>query len=320
MPARGHCDDVCPLPFRQLHREVTHSTGAPWTSRVIPGVIGTGWCTWPVKGDGTSWPRSIRYCQAVSTAMSAPAACTWSIPARLCARSEAGAATYSAYVRPSNPGNRRMPKTSSPTAHPGTSGATAWTTSGRGTGPTTQAMTVPRAPQPPPKARSPNRAEPTAAAPFQGGRTQGCAPGAIEAIVPSFLRDLPYPGEAGYGMEAHLGPALRVGTSGSASGTGQGTRSCRASNRRYGLCRDVPGPGLLHCPIDLADTGCTRPRPRPGLRGAGRGRGPAEHSADNGGMQWPSPRSASAQPPPTRRGGTEAAAPRNGSAARSNPT
>jgi hypothetical protein len=54
---------------------------APLTSTVIPGVIGTGWCTRPVKGDGTSWPRSTRYCQAVSTAIGAPAACTWSIPA-----------------------------------------------------------------------------------------------------------------------------------------------------------------------------------------------------------------------------------------------
>ncbi len=40
MPPRGHRDDVCPLPLRQLHREVTHSTsgpvdqhGHPWRDR-----------------------------------------------------------------------------------------------------------------------------------------------------------------------------------------------------------------------------------------------------------------------------------------------
>ncbi|MEV4940717.1 hypothetical protein [Streptomyces zaomyceticus] len=44
---------------------------------------------------------------------------------------------------------------------------------------------------------------------FLEEETQRCAPGGIEVIVTSFLNDLPYPGEAGYGIEAHLGPALK---------------------------------------------------------------------------------------------------------------
>ncbi|MGW6981811.1 hypothetical protein ACWGE1_20590 [Streptomyces sp. NPDC054932] len=44
---------------------------------------------------------------------------------------------------------------------------------------------------------------------FLEEETQRCAPGAIEVIVTSFLHDLPYPGEAGYGIETHLGPALK---------------------------------------------------------------------------------------------------------------
>jgi hypothetical protein len=53
------------------------------------------------------------------------------MPAGLSARSDAGAATYSAYVLPSKLGKRRRPKTSSPTEKPSTSAATASTTPDR---------------------------------------------------------------------------------------------------------------------------------------------------------------------------------------------
>jgi hypothetical protein len=44
---------------------------------------------------------------------------------------------------------------------------------------------------------------------FLEEETRRCAPGAIEVIVTSFLYDLPYKGEPGYGIEAHLGPAMK---------------------------------------------------------------------------------------------------------------
>lgn len=44
---------------------------------------------------------------------------------------------------------------------------------------------------------------------FLEEETRHRAPGAIEVIVTSFLYDLPYKGEPGYGIEAHLGPAMK---------------------------------------------------------------------------------------------------------------
>jgi hypothetical protein len=44
---------------------------------------------------------------------------------------------------------------------------------------------------------------------FLEEKTRGREPGAIEVIVTSFLYDLPYEGEPGYGIEAHLGPAMK---------------------------------------------------------------------------------------------------------------
>ncbi|MFF9011244.1 hypothetical protein ACF087_36440 [Streptomyces goshikiensis] len=43
---------------------------------------------------------------------------------------------------------------------------------------------------------------------FLEEQTHRRLPGAIEVIVTSFLYDLPYQGEPGYGIEAHLGPAM----------------------------------------------------------------------------------------------------------------
>ncbi|MCY0935157.1 hypothetical protein [Streptomyces sp. H34-S4] len=44
---------------------------------------------------------------------------------------------------------------------------------------------------------------------FLEEETRRRVPGAIEVIVTSFLYDLPYKREPGYGIEAHLGPAMR---------------------------------------------------------------------------------------------------------------
>lgn len=44
---------------------------------------------------------------------------------------------------------------------------------------------------------------------FLEEETRRRVPGAIEVIVTSFLYDLPYKGEPGYGIEAHLGPAMK---------------------------------------------------------------------------------------------------------------
>ncbi|MFF3861574.1 hypothetical protein [Streptomyces sp. NPDC002209] len=44
---------------------------------------------------------------------------------------------------------------------------------------------------------------------FLEEETQRRVPGAIEVIVTSFLCDLPYEGEPGYGVQAHLGPAMK---------------------------------------------------------------------------------------------------------------
>ncbi|MEU6988845.1 hypothetical protein ABZ946_36530 [Streptomyces sp. NPDC046324] len=44
---------------------------------------------------------------------------------------------------------------------------------------------------------------------FLEEETQRRVPGAIEVIVTSFLYDLPYEGEPGYGVQAHLGPAMK---------------------------------------------------------------------------------------------------------------
>ncbi|MFZ3491940.1 hypothetical protein ACODT5_15700 [Streptomyces sp. 5.8] len=44
---------------------------------------------------------------------------------------------------------------------------------------------------------------------FLEEETQRRVPGAIEVIVTSFLYDLPYEGEPGHGIEAHLGPAMK---------------------------------------------------------------------------------------------------------------
>ncbi|MFJ6798125.1 hypothetical protein [Streptomyces sp. NPDC091268] len=44
---------------------------------------------------------------------------------------------------------------------------------------------------------------------FLEEETHRRVPGAIEVIVTSFLYDLPCRGEPGYGIEAHLGPAMK---------------------------------------------------------------------------------------------------------------
>ncbi|MFD7257966.1 hypothetical protein [Streptomyces sp. NPDC059874] len=44
---------------------------------------------------------------------------------------------------------------------------------------------------------------------FLEEETHRRVPGAIEVIVTSFLYDLPYEGEPGYGIEAHLGPTMK---------------------------------------------------------------------------------------------------------------
>lgn len=44
---------------------------------------------------------------------------------------------------------------------------------------------------------------------FLEEETRRRVPGAIEVIVTSFLYDLPYEGEPGYGIEKHLGPAMK---------------------------------------------------------------------------------------------------------------
>lgn len=44
---------------------------------------------------------------------------------------------------------------------------------------------------------------------FLEEETRRRVPGAIEVIVTSFLNDLPYKGEPGYGIETHLGPAMK---------------------------------------------------------------------------------------------------------------
>ncbi|MFD5142878.1 hypothetical protein [Streptomyces sp. NPDC058401] len=44
---------------------------------------------------------------------------------------------------------------------------------------------------------------------FLEEQTRRRVPGAIEVIVTSFLYDLPYEGEPGYGIAAHLGPAMK---------------------------------------------------------------------------------------------------------------
>ncbi|MFI9235602.1 hypothetical protein [Streptomyces sp. NPDC053079] len=44
---------------------------------------------------------------------------------------------------------------------------------------------------------------------FLEEQTRRRVPGAIEVIVTSFLYDLPYEREAGYGIEAHLGPVMK---------------------------------------------------------------------------------------------------------------
>ncbi|MEU6708435.1 hypothetical protein [Streptomyces wuyuanensis] len=44
---------------------------------------------------------------------------------------------------------------------------------------------------------------------FLEEETQRRVPGALEVIVTSFLHDLPYPGEPGFGIEVHLGPAMK---------------------------------------------------------------------------------------------------------------
>ncbi len=44
---------------------------------------------------------------------------------------------------------------------------------------------------------------------FLEEETRRRVPGAIEVIVTSFLNDLPYKGEPGYGIEAHLGPVMK---------------------------------------------------------------------------------------------------------------
>ncbi|MGW7026836.1 hypothetical protein ACWGFX_06525 [Streptomyces xanthophaeus] len=45
---------------------------------------------------------------------------------------------------------------------------------------------------------------------FLEEETRRRVPGAIEVIVTSFLNDLPYEGEPGYGVERHLGPAMKA--------------------------------------------------------------------------------------------------------------
>ncbi|MER5485963.1 hypothetical protein ABT024_22500 [Streptomyces sp. NPDC002812] len=44
---------------------------------------------------------------------------------------------------------------------------------------------------------------------FLEEKTLRRVPGAIEVIVTSFLYDLPYQGEPGYGIEEHLGPTMK---------------------------------------------------------------------------------------------------------------
>ncbi|MFE9466750.1 hypothetical protein ACFYNW_24330 [Streptomyces virginiae] len=45
---------------------------------------------------------------------------------------------------------------------------------------------------------------------FLEEETRRRVPGAIEVIVTSFLYDLPYEGEPGFGIERHLGPAMKA--------------------------------------------------------------------------------------------------------------
>ncbi|MFF8262670.1 hypothetical protein [Streptomyces virginiae] len=45
---------------------------------------------------------------------------------------------------------------------------------------------------------------------FLEEETRRRVPGAIEVIVTSFLYDLPYEGEPGFGVERHLGPAMKA--------------------------------------------------------------------------------------------------------------
>lgn len=96
MPPEATAITRAPFHFASCTAKCPTPPAAPLTSTVVPGDSGTGSCTRPVKGEGTLWPRSMRNCQAVSSAIGAPAARTWSSAAGLCARSEAGAATYSA--------------------------------------------------------------------------------------------------------------------------------------------------------------------------------------------------------------------------------
>lgn len=44
---------------------------------------------------------------------------------------------------------------------------------------------------------------------FLEGESERRVPGAFEVIVTSFLYNLPYEGQPGYGIEAHLGPIMR---------------------------------------------------------------------------------------------------------------
>ncbi|MER7468934.1 hypothetical protein [Streptomyces sp. NPDC097981] len=70
---------------------------------------------------------------------------------------------------------------------------------------------------------------------FLEEETRHRAPGAIEVIVTSFFCDLPYKGEPGYGIEAHLGPAMKERYLQLRPWHGQRARTLRGSRRRRRL-------------------------------------------------------------------------------------